>query len=259
MKVHQLPVLADNFIYLLHDEGSGECVAVDPAVSEPVMAFLEGCGLSLSAVWSTHHHGDHTGANLELMRRTGCAIVGPRADHERIPGIQQEAGEGDSLFVGKEEARVFDTPGHTRGHISFYFPKIRALFCGDVLFSLGCGKVFDGTFRQQWESLAKLRALPGDTRIYCAHEYTLENARFALKIEPGNRRLRERIEECERLRAEGKFTVPSLLEEELETNPFLRPESGEIREKLGIHTEDAAEIFTALRRAKDRFDATGVF
>src|SRR5579875_3693668 len=177
--IRQIPVLKDNYVYLLHEPKRDVTAAVDPAVAAPVLKMLADTGWRLTHILNTHHHGDHTGGNLELKAATGCTIVGPRADRARIPGIDVELGEGDEYALGAAVARVFDVPGHTRGHIAYWFSGSRALFCGDTLFLMGCGRLFEGTPAQMWTSLSKLRALPPDTRVYCAHEYTQSNARFA--------------------------------------------------------------------------------
>ena len=253
LEVHQIPVLSDNYVYLAHDPATGATAAVDPAVGDPVTEALAAKGWTLSHILNTHHHGDHTGANLELKERTGCTIVGPRADAARIPGIDVEVGDGDTYMLGQAKAEVFDVPGHTSGHIAFWFAESDALFCGDTLFALGCGRVFEGTMEQMWASLEKLRALPDSARVFCAHEYTQANARFAVTVEPGNQALFDRAAEIDRLRADGVPTVPSTLGEEKATNPFLRPESANLRETVGLAGAGLAEVFAETRRRKDSF------
>jgi hydroxyacylglutathione hydrolase len=180
-------------------------------------------------------------------------VTGPRADHDRIAGIDVDVGDGDTFMLGDAEAQVFDTPGHTRGHIAYWFPESKALFCGDTLFALGCGRTFEGTPEQMWTSLGKLRALPDDTRVFCAHEYTQANAKFAVTIETGNRALRERAKEIDALRAEGRRTVPSLLGLEKATNPFLRADVPTVGEAVGLPADDPVAVFAEVRLRKDNF------
>jgi hydroxyacylglutathione hydrolase len=239
LTVVQLPVLTDNYIYLLHDEATGTTGVVDPAEAAPVLDELARRGWQLGWILNTHHHGDHVGGNAALVAATGCRVVGPRADQARIPLIQTPVADGDVFRLGASPARVFDTPGHTRGHIVYWFEQDAALFAGDTLFALGCGRLFEGSPEQMWESLAKLAALPPETRVYCAHEYTESNLRFALSVAPDDPALLARGQRVRALRAASLPTVPSTLGEELATNPFLRAGS--------------AARFAELRRAKDSF------
>ncbi len=253
MEIIQIPVLSDNYVYLLHDEPSGQTGVVDPAVSGPVLKALEEKGWTLSHVLNTHHHGDHTGGNLDLKKATGCKVVGPRADVARIPGIDIEVGDGDIFTLGNSQAQVFDVPGHTKGHIAFWFEQSDALFCGDTLFALGCGRLFEGSADQMWTSLKKFVALPDETRVYCAHEYTQANARFAVTVEPDNEKLCDRVKAIDDLRSRGIPTVPSTLGEEKDTNPFLRPESDDLKRTVGLAAAGAVEVFAETRRRKDNF------
>ncbi len=247
MIIEQLAVLRDNYIYLLHEPKTGETAVVDPAVAGPVLERLRERGWRLTHILNTHHHNDHTGGNLELKAVTGARVVGAANDAARIPGIDVQVGEGDAVSLGKASARVFDTPGHTIGHIAYWFEADSALFCGDTLFSLGCGRLFEGSADQMWASLSKLRALPGGTKVYCAHEYTASNARFALAIEPGNARLKAR---AAALRVP---TVPSLLDDERAANPFLRADQPGVAAALGMAGAEPAAVFAELRRRKDVF------
>lgn len=249
----QIPVLSDNYIYLLHDSESGETAAVDPAEAGPVLAELERRDWSLHWILNTHHHWDHVGANLELKRATGCRVVGFRGDARRIPGIDRMVGDGEILELGSASARVLAVPGHTRGHVAYWFEEDDLLLCGDTLFGLGCGRLFEGTAEQMWESLCKLRDLPDAVRVCCAHEYTLKNACFALGIEPDYPPLVERARGVERLRSQGLPTVPSTLEEEKRTNPFLRADDPELKTRLGMADAPALAVFAELRRRRDRF------
>ena len=253
LEIALIPALSDNYVYLAHDRDSGATAVVDPAEAAPVLAALEQRGWTLTHILNTHHHADHIGGNEELKARFGVPIVGPRADAERIPGIDVEVGDGDTYDFAGHQARVFDTPGHTRGHIAFWFPDSEALFCGDTLFALGCGRLFEGTPAQMWDSLGKLRALPDATRVYCGHEYTQSNARFALTIEPDNEELRARAAAVDALRAKGEPTIPSTLGEEKRTNPFLRADVPEVQEAVGMAGADPAAVFGEIRRRKDNF------
>jgi hydroxyacylglutathione hydrolase len=253
LTIHMFPCLADNYGYLLHDEDSGATAAVDTPDAAEIARQLDAKGWRLTHILNTHHHGDHAGGNLELKRGTGCTIVGPRADAARIPGIDIAVGEGDVVALGAHRAAVFDTPGHTRGHIVYHFAAARAAFVGDTLFAMGCGRLFEGTPGQMWSSLQKILRWPDDTRIYCAHEYTQSNARFALTVEPQNRLLQARAANVERLRAAGTATVPSTLGEERATNPFLRAESRDLRATIGLPSAPDVDVFAKTRALKDAF------
>jgi hydroxyacylglutathione hydrolase len=250
--IRQIPVLRDNYVYLLHDEASGATGVVDPSVAEPVLAQLAETGWRLTHILNTHHHADHTGGNLEIKRATGAIVVGPRADRDRIPGIDVAVADGERYALGSEMAEVFDVPGHTRGHIAYWFKDARALFCGDTLFLMGCGRLFEGTPEQMWHSLGKLRRLPGETRVYCGHEYTQANARFALTVDPENAALVARARRVDALRAEGESTVPGTMADELATNPFLRADQPALQEAAGAPGDPVA-TFAAIRRRKDVF------
>jgi hydroxyacylglutathione hydrolase len=252
--IEQIPVLTDNYVYLLLEPDSGTCAAVDPGVAEPVLERLRARGWTLSHILNTHHHGDHTGGNVELKRQTGCTIIGARRDAGRIPGIDVEVGEGDSFLLGSAAVMVLDMPGHTIGHIAYWFPESHALFCGDTLFSLGCGRLFEGSADDMWASLSRLRDLPAETRAYCAHEYTAANGRFARLVERANPALSARVDEVARLRGCGQPTVPSTLALERATNPFLRADLPEVAQAVGLPPgSDPARVFAELRRRKDVF------
>ncbi|MBN34921.1 MAG: hydroxyacylglutathione hydrolase [Rhodospirillaceae bacterium] len=253
LEIHQIPVLSDNYVYLAHCPETGDTAVVDPAVTGPVMDTAKVKGWTITHILNTHHHDDHTGGNLEIKQATGCTIVGPKADQDRIPGIDVEVDEGDSYTLGNAEAKVFFVPGHTRGHIAFWFADSDALFCGDTMFAMGCGRLFEGTPAQMWTSLQKFMNLPGETRVYCAHEYTQANGRFALSVEPDNEELVRRMAEVDDKRANDIPTVPSTVADELATNPFLRPESPLLQKTVGMTGADPVAVFAETRARKDNF------
>jgi hydroxyacylglutathione hydrolase len=252
LEIFQFPCLEDNFGVLIHEPDSGLTASIDVPHAETVASALKERGWKLSHIFTTHHHSDHTGGNTEIKERTGARILGPAHDTQPIPGLDQAVKGGDSFDFGRLEVRVLDTPGHTRGHVAFHVPEAGAAFVGDTLFSLGCGRVIEGTMTQMWASLDRLRQLPRDTAVYCGHEYTLANARFALTVDPENEALRRRARQVEALRAEGKATLPTSIAAELAANPFLRPESKDIRARLGMPDAPDAEVFRELRERKNR-------
>jgi len=253
LDVTLLPLLTDNYAYLLRDRATGRTAVVDPSEGEPVIRELERRGLELDFVLNTHHHWDHVGGDQTLKERYGCPVVGPAYDRHRLSVLDQGLTEGDTFFLGEQEARVLHVPGHTTGHIALWFPDGEAVFCGDTLFSLGCGRMFEGTPEQMWASLERLRALPAVTCVYCGHEYTEANARFALAVEPENIDLQAKAREVRERRATGLPTIPSTIGEERLTNPFFRPQSPEIRRRLHLEEAQDVEIFAELRRLKDEF------
>ncbi len=253
LEIIQVPVLNDNYIYILHEPESKETAVVDPAVSQPVLDVLMDKGWQLNYIFNTHHHSDHVGANLALKQQTGCEILGADADFSRIPSIDKRLRHGDKISLGNQAATVIATPGHTSGHIVFHFVENNALFCGDTLFSMGCGRLFEGTAKQMWESLKQIKILPNQTQIYCAHEYTQANGEFALTLEPNNPQLLQRMQQVNELRAENKSTVPTNLEQELATNPFLREDSPVIQQSVDKMGRPAVEVFAKIRALKDSF------
>lgn len=239
IKVERIPALQDNYIWLVHEPDSGETMVVDPAEAAPVLAAAEGLGWRITQIWNTHWHPDHTGGNAEIRAATGCAITGPAAEAARIPTLDRMVSEGDRVRLGRIEAEVMEVPAHTAGHIAYHFASERAAFVGDTLFAMGCGRLFEGTATQMFTNMQRLAALPPETTIYCAHEYTLSNGRYALVAEPDNPDVIQRMAEVEKARARGEATVPTTIALELATNPFMRARS--------------AEELAARRSAKDSF------
>ncbi len=253
IEIHMFPCLADNYGYLVHDPDADVTAAVDTPDAAAILRELDAHGWQLTHILNTHHHSDHAGGNLELKRRTGCEIVGPRVDAARIPGLDTPVGDGDVWSFGSRRLEVYDTPGHTRGHIVYLLREERAAFVGDTLFAMGCGRLFEGTPEQMWTSLQKILRWPDDTRIYCAHEYTQTNARFALTVEPDNEALQHRVVEVARRRAQQQPTIPTTLALEKATNPFLRPTSADLRRTIGLEEADDVAVFAKTRALKDAF------
>ncbi len=253
LHIRQFPCRADNYGYLIHEPRSGETICLDTPDPDVILAQAAAAGWRVTQIWNTHHHHDHAGGNLAVQEATGCRIIGPRAEAERIPGLDRAVGDGDTVRLGPCQATVFDTPGHTAGHIVYLFEDDRVAFVGDTLFALGCGRLFEGTPAQMWDSLSKILRWPADVTLYCAHEYTQANARFALSVESENAALQERAAAIDAARARGEPTVPSLLSEEIATNPFLRPDSPAIRARLGLETASNADVFAEIRARKDAF------
>lgn len=227
VEIVRLAVLSDNYVWLMHDAASGETVVIDPAVADPVLEAAEARGWRITQIWNTHWHPDHTGGNEAIKAATGCTVTGPAAEAHRIPTLDRLVGEGDRGAIGGVEAEVWEVPAHTAGHIAYHLPTEGLAFVGDTLFAMGCGRLFEGTAEQMHANLQRLATLPDETRIYCAHEYTLSNARFALTVEPGNQALAQRAAEVEAWRARGEATVPTTIGLERTTNPFMRAASAE--------------------------------
>ena len=253
LQIIQLPALQDNYIYVLHDPLTQHTAVVDPSHAEPVLALLARTGWQLHTILNTHHHSDHVGGNLELKQKTACTIIASKTDARRIRAVDKTVSEGERIAIGSHYASVIGADGHTLGHILYYFASANALFCGDTLFAMGCGRLFEGSAAQMWHSLQKIKALPADTLCYCAHEYTQNNARFALSLEPDNAALQARVQRINALRATLLPTVPSLLFDELATNPFLREHSAELQQRIQRVGATPIEIFSEVRRLKDNF------
>lgn len=239
LEVIRIPVLNDNYVWLMHDATSGETVVIDPAVADPVLAAVAERGWTIHQIWNTHWHGDHIGGNAAIKAATGCTVTGPAAEADRIDTLDRGVGEGDSVRIGAHVAQVLAVPAHTAGHIAYHLAEDRILFVGDTLFAMGCGRLFEGTAAQMYANMQRLGALPDDTTVYCAHEYTQSNGRFALVADPDNAAIAARMADVDAARARGEATVPTTIGQERATNVFMRAESAE---RLG-----------ELRAAKDAF------
>jgi hydroxyacylglutathione hydrolase len=251
LEIDIVPCLSDNYAYLIHDRAAGLTAVVDPSEPEPVKKALAAKGYKLTHILNTHHHFDHTGGNVPLKEAFGAEVVGPGKDRERIPGIDTGVSEDALWRFGNHEVRILEVPAHTKSAITFVMDG--AAFTGDTLFAMGCGRLFEGTPAMMWSSLSKLMTLPDDTRIYCGHEYTLSNGKFARTLEPNNAALKTRFAEVEAARAAGKPTVPSTMGVEKKTNPFLRPTSAELRRTLGMESASDVDVFGETRKRKDNF------
>jgi hydroxyacylglutathione hydrolase len=238
LEIVPVPVLSDNYVWLVHDPDSGETVAVDPSVADPVLAEADRRGWRITQVWNTHWHPDHTGGNDGIRDATGCTITGP-AEAERVSRMDRIVAGGDRARIGGIEAELIDIPAHTAGHVAFHLASERVAFTGDTLFAMGCGRLFEGDAAQMYGNMKRLAALPPETRVYCGHEYTLANGLFALTVEPDNEALVRRVEEVRAARERGEVTLPTTIALERATNPFMRASS--------------VEAFAARRRAKDEF------
>lgn len=253
LQILTIPCLSDNYAYLAHDPATGQTAAVDVPEAGPLLRALSDKGWTLSHVLITHHHYDHVDGLTELLAAAPAKVIGAAADAGRLPPLDIAVVEGDTVTIGEESGTVIDVSGHTVGHIAFHFPDSGAVFTADSLMALGCGRVFEGTMPQMWNSLQKLATLPTDTIVYSGHEYTQSNAKFALTVDPTNVDLISRASEIDAARAKGQPTVPSTLAEELATNPFLRATDPAIQAQLGMSGADPAEVFAEIRTRKDCF------
>ncbi|MGZ8311536.1 MAG: hydroxyacylglutathione hydrolase [Allosphingosinicella sp.] len=225
LDIVRIPVLSDNYVWLVHEPESLETVVIDPAVAEPVIDAAEQRGWRITQIWNTHWHPDHTGGNAAIKAASGCLVTGPAAEADRIPTLDRQVSEGDRVKLGVTEADVLEVPAHTAGHIAYHLPGEEVIFVGDTLFAMGCGRLFEGSADQMHANLRRLAELPEATRVYCAHEYTLSNGRFALTVEPDNPALADRMAAVEAARAAGQATVPTTIALERSTNPFMRAAS----------------------------------
>lgn len=253
LEIVQVPILGDNYAYLLHEPEEGATAVVDPGEAAPLLAAAEARGWRIDKVLLTHHHADHVAGAAGVREATGATVVAPLADLGRIENVDVAVADGETVALGATHAVVFETPGHTSGHVAYWFMADDALFPGDTLFALGCGRLFEGTPEQMWESLSRLRALPDETRVFCGHEYTAANARFARAVDPDNAQLAARAEEVARLVETRQPTVPSLLGVEKATNPFLRADDAAFAQRLGLAGHPPAAVFAEIRRRKDSF------
>lgn len=250
--IHQFLIGGDNYGLLLHDDASGATATIDAGEAAPILAALKETGWTLTDILITHHHGDHVAGIPALKDATGAKVTAPWGDRDRVPMVDVTVREGDVITIGTLKAEIIETPGHTLHHIAYYLPEEGVLFAGDTLFSLGCGRLFEGTPAQMWASLQKLRSLPAATKLYCGHEYTQSNARFAATIDPENAALRQRAREVDALRAKGAFTLPVTLGAENAENPFLRADDPLIAARLGMANAAAVDVFAELRARKNR-------
>jgi hydroxyacylglutathione hydrolase len=251
LEAHQFPCLSDNYGFLLHDPASGETACIDTPDAEAYLREATAKQWTITAIWNTHWHPDHAGGNAAIKAATGCEIISPAVDAPKIAGVDRTVKHGDTVALGNWNAAVIDVGGHTLGHIAYHVPDAGLAFVGDSLFALGCGRMFEGTPAQFWASLSRLKALPPETTLYCAHEYTQANARFALHADPENAELQAYTREVEAKRARGEPTVPMKLARELAANPFLRADAEDMRARWGGN--DPVETFARLRAAKDGF------
>lgn len=252
LEYFQFPYMNDNYGVLMHNKETGETAGIDAGDAPSMLSALSDKGWTLSHLLITHHHGDHTAGLAEIKQQTSCTVVGP-AEHSNIAGLDKTVSEGDTFQFAGLEVQVLHTPGHTKDMLNYYLPAEGVVFTGDTLFSLGCGRVFEGDANMMWNSLSKLMQLPAKTTVYSSHEYTLANANFAITVDPHNEALHKRIEVIRELRNAGKATVPSLLSEELATNPFLRASDAGIRKHLDMASATDAEVFAEIRLRKDNF------
>ncbi|HET6839254.1 MAG TPA: hydroxyacylglutathione hydrolase [Bradyrhizobium sp.] len=251
-EIRLFPCLTDNFGYLIHDPATKATASIDAPEAGPILKALEYEGWTLTDILITHHHGDHVGGVAELKQKYGCRVIAPHDKAVKIANVDLRVGQGDVVKVGNLLARVLETPGHTLDHISYVFDNEKTLFAADTLFSIGCGRVFEGTYDQMWDSLLKLRALPDDFKLYCGHEYTASNIKFALTVEPDNAALKARAEEVTWQRAANKPTIPTLLGEEKKANVFLRADEPSVAANLHMKGRSAAEVFAELRERKNK-------
>ena len=253
IEIRQFPCLSDNYGYLIRDMSTGAVAAIDTPDAERINQELAAAGWRLTHILNTHWHPDHAGGNLALKEKWGCRIFGPEGEAAKIPGLDTPVGDGDVVMLGKSRGQVIETPGHTLGHIIYHFADDKAAFVGDTIFALGCGRLFEGTPTQMWSSLSRIAAMAPDTKLYCAHEYTQANARFAVTADPHNEALLKRAKEIDAARARGEATVPTNVALELATNPFLRAKDAGVQAAMGLVGADPVAVFAEVRKRKDNF------
>ncbi len=253
LSIHQFPCRSDNYGVIIHDPRSGRTASIDAPEANAVEQELKKLGHKLTHILTTHHHDDHVAGNLHLKELYGCKIIGPKGEAGKIPGIDLAVAGGDTFEWAGHDIQVYDCPGHTKGHIAFYVSAENWLFVGDTVFAMGCGRVIEGTLAQMWHSVNQFRTLPPSTMVYCGHEYTEANGRFALSVEPGNDRLQQRAKQVAGQRSRGEMTCPTSIADELNTNPFMRCDSPEIRKNLGLVNAGDADVFAELRTRKNNF------
>ncbi|MEM1370769.1 MAG: hydroxyacylglutathione hydrolase [Pseudomonadota bacterium] len=251
LEIHQFLCRSDNYGVLIHDNAKQVTASIDAPDAQAVAANLTEKGWQLSHILTTHHHADHVGGNAQLKADSGCLIIGPRDEADRIDTLDKTVAGGDRFTFGSFEVEVLDTPGHTSGHISFYVPGAGVAFVGDTMFAMGCGRLFEGDARTMWASLSRLMALPDDTTIYCGHEYTLANARFAAALDPTNEALQQRLAEVVAMRERGALTLPTTIVLEKATSPFVRAHDPALREHLNMAEAEDWEVFAEVRKRKD--------
>jgi len=253
MQITTIPCLSDNYAYIIEDESSNTIGVIDPSESEPIISFLKKKNLKLDYILNTHHHFDHIGGNVELKKKYNSKIVGFFGDKDRIPGIDITVRNNEKWCFGNSDVKILHIPGHTLGHICFFFEKEKVAFTGDTLFSLGCGKIFEGDHEQMLTSLNKIKKLPGDTKIYCGHEYTEKNAKFCIKYDSENINLKKHFEKIKKLRSNNMPTIPSSLEDELKSNIFLRCNENSLKIRLKMENQEDSKVFKKVRDLKDSF------
>jgi len=253
LEIHQFTCRSDNYCVLIHDADTGLTASIDAPEEAAIRTALADTGWKLTHILNTHHHFDHVEGNANLKAEFGCTIIGPKGEAAKIPQIDTSVAHGETFSFGGHAVEVIGTPGHTLGEISYYLPDDAVVFTGDTLFALGCGRIFEGTPDMMWQSLQRLAELPRETMVYCGHEYTLSNAKFAITVDPNNEALQARLTEIVKLRADDKPTLPTSIGAELDTNPFMRPKNAGIRASLAMNDASDAEVFAEIRSRKDRF------
>ena len=253
MQIAPIPCLTDNYAYIISDNNFKIVGVVDPSEASPIISFLNKKNLKLSYILNTHHHFDHIGGNAELKKLYNAKVVGFAGDKHRIPGIDITLKDSEKWIFGNSSVKILHIPGHTLGHICFFFEKEKIVFTGDTLFSLGCGRIFEGDHKQMLASLNKIKELPKDTKIYCGHEYTYKNAEFCMKYDSENVQLKKKFEKIKKLRSQNLPTIPTPLGDEIKSNIFLRCDQNDLKIKLGMQNEDDFKVFRKVRDLKDSF------